>query len=234
MRTQRINMLDYIKVLMMNPLFEGISEDEIERILACSDAQKKHYEKLETIVCEHSKMTSIGIILSGGAQATKLDISGKRFVLSNLAVNSVFGDVLSVGSSRVSPVTVTAMERSEVLFVPMDYIITYCSKMCVHHIRLFRNMLNIVSEKFFELHNRINCIIKPGLREKLMYFLSEASSRADSRIFSIPFSRAELAEYLNADRSAVSRELSKMKKEGIIDYHKNSFKLISDMSSEKM
>lgn len=215
----------YVHLLKKNPLFEGITESEIFEILSCSKARVAHYEKGGVILSEQSEVRDIGIIIEGKAQASKLELSGKRFVIAHHSRNSIFGVVLSISSRRISPVTVTAVEPTSALLIPVDYVISYCANMCGHHIRLLGNMLNIVSEKYFELHDRINCIIKPTLREKIMCYLGAQALRRDG-IFEIPFNRETLAEYLNSERSAVSRELSSMKKDGIIDYHKNSFKIL--------
>jgi len=116
------------------------------------------------------------------------------------------------------------------LLIPINSLLNPCEKQCTSHDKLIRNLLNSVSEKFFELYNRIFCITQSTMRDKIMYFLENASKAfASGRrgfIFSIPYDRAALAEYLNVERSALSRELSAMKRDGLIDYHKNNFRLL--------
>ncbi len=97
---------------------------------------------------------------------------------------------------------------------------------CPRHEKLLRNYLGIVAEKGLVLHERIDCLLKPSLREKIMNYLLRVSREQQSRTFSIPMNRNEMADYLNIERSALSRELSRMKRDGLIDYHRDSFKLL--------
>lgn len=217
MRNEKM-MNEYIPKLANNPLFAGIQES-IGNVLVCANAQIVTCDKNEIIIREQSEVKNIGVVLKGSAQASMLESSGKRFILAHLSENSIFGEVLAVGSGQKSPVTVTATEPVTVLLIPFAGVISGDK-------RLLKNLLSIISDEYFDLQERINCIIKPTLREKILFYLNRASERSRNTTFYIPFDREGLAGYLNAERSAVSRELSAMKKEGIIDYHKNAFKLL--------
>jgi CRP-like cAMP-binding protein len=111
------------------------------------------------------------------------------------------------------------------LSLPAKGILNCCPKRCACHERLIRNLLWAVSQKYFELQERLACLIQPTLRDKLLFYLKGVANKAGSHTFNIPFDRAALAEYLNAERSALSRELSAMKRDQLIDYYKNTFKL---------
>ena len=211
-------------------LFEGMTEVEQKALLECLKARVQHYEKGEYLFQEHEKVNWLGIILTGLIEASKLDSSGKRFVISRPGRGNVFGDVLSLHPESQSPVTVTALEPVSALLIPATGLLNPCQKRCASHDKLIRNLLMSVSEKYFELSDRIFCITRPTMRGKIMYYLEGASEAAfpghRGCIFSIPYDRAALAEYLNAERSALSRELSAMKRDGLIDYHKNNFRLL--------
>lgn len=209
---------EYLTELAKNPLFKGMMNG-LGEILTAANAKAAVYDKDEIIIMEQSTVSNIGVVLSGEAQATMLDPSGKRFILARHGRNSIFGGILAVGGEQKSPVTVTATCASTVLLIPFAGVIGGDK-------RLLLNLLNIISGKYFELQERINCIIKPTLREKILFYLTSASHRSHGTTFYIPFSREGLSDYLNAERSALSRELSSMKKDGIIDYHKNAFKLL--------
>ena len=208
-----------------NPLLAGITDEEQKKLLECLKARVCYYNKGECLVREQETIEHLGIILEGSVEASKLEMSGRRLVFSRPGRGSVFGDVLSLHPKRFSPVTVTALEYVSVLMIPAAGLLEPCQKRCGSHDKLLRNLLNSVSEKYFELHDRIFCITQPTLRDKIMYFL-ESESTARRRIFDIPYDRAALAEYLNAERSALSRELSAMRRDGLIDYHKNKFRLL--------
>lgn len=220
-------MTEYLPELLKNPLFTGITEKEdLLSILISVNARVASYRNGNIIIGEGDEVNDIGIILAGEAQASMLDLSGKRFILSRLSTGNIFGDVLSVSSRQKSPVTVVATDTTTALLIPFVNIVGNRQSISYGDNRLLINLLNIISLKYFELQGRISCIIKPTLREKILFYLNSVSKRENNSAFCIPFSREALAEYLNAERSALSRELSAMKKEGIIDYYKNSFKIL--------
>jgi CRP-like cAMP-binding protein len=208
------------------PLFENINLDELDKLLNCVNAYILNKEKGDIILREHSEMTNVGILLSGELRATRLDPSGKQLVIAHHSAGSIFGYILSFSPTQKSPVTVTAFTNAAILMIPFEGMLNRCYKMCACHDKLMHNMLRVVSHKYFALQERLTCIMRPTLREKILFYFEKAAVQEGSRTFNIPFDRAALAEYLNAERSALSRELSAMKREGIIDYYKNTFKLL--------
>ena len=213
-----------------NPLFVGVTEAEQNALFECLKARERSYGKGEELLREQEPADRLGVILTGDVEASRLDISGRRLVISRLGPGSVFGDVLSLYPERPSPVTVTALGSVSALLLPAAGLLEPCAKHCAGHEKLIRNLLRSVSAKYFELHDRLYCITRATMREKIMFYLESASesSGKDSRgrIFTIPFDRSALAGYLNVERSALSRELSAMKRDGLIDYHRNSFRLL--------
>jgi len=199
-------------------------------LLECLKARIKHYEKGDCLLREQETVDRLGIILAGSVEASKLEMSGKRLIISRLGRGDIFGDVLSLHHERQSPVTVAALENVSALLIPVTALLSPCHKRCISHDTLMRNLISRVSEKYFELQDRIFCITRSTVREKITYFLEGASEAAstDRRdcVFSVPYDRAALAEYLNIDRSALSRELSAMKRDGLVDFHKNNFRLL--------
>jgi len=207
-----------------------MTADERKDLLECLRAHIKHYDKGEFLLREQETVDCLGILMTGSVEASKLEISGKRLIISRLEQGDIFGDVLSLRSERHSPVTVTALENVAALLIPIVSLFSPCNKQCASHNKLIQNLLNSVSAKFFELYNRISCITRSTTREKIMFFLKSMSKTTctgpQGCVFSIPYDRAALAEYLNVDRSALSRELSAMKRDGLLDYHKNNFRLL--------
>jgi len=213
----------YIQILAKNKLFDGIPISGAAVFLACADARAVNYKKNEEIISEHSVVKDIGVLMSGLAFATKLEAGGKRVIISRLEKGSIFGDVLSGASKIKSPVTVTAMSAAAAVLIPFKKAVLQGENPWRE--RFLLNVVDILSEKYFALQERVSCIIRPTLRDKILFYLNSVSTANDGEMFTIPFGRDELADYLNADRSALSRELSAMKKDGLIDYHKNSFRL---------
>ena len=219
-------MTEYIEDLAQTNLFSGIDPEDIIRLLCCIGAKRVDYVKDELIIEEGSMVYDFGIILSGHGRSIKWDMNDKVIIITLLKKGSEIGIILSASLEHKSPVSVQAQDDVSILSIPFDRVFTRCEKNCLCHDKLLRNYINIVAEKGLVLHERIDCLLKPTIREKILTYLMKISREQQSRTFSIQINRNEMAEYLNVERSALSRELSYMKREGLIDYHKNVFKLI--------
>lgn len=123
-------------------------------------------------------------------------------------------------------VSVLASERCEILFLEIQRVFTVCSPACGYHSRLIRNLLTIMARKNLMLTRKIDHMSQRTIREKVMAYLSCEAERWGNEAFEIPFNRQQLADYLAVDRSALSAELSRMQKDGLIEYGKNRFRII--------
>ena len=221
-------MQEYIEDLTQTDLFSGIKLDEIPGLLDCLQIRHAKYIKGDLIIEEGSMVYDFGIIVSGHGRSIKWDeFSDRIIIITLLKKGSVIGVMLAASLEHKSPVSVQAQDDVAVLFIPFDRVFTRCEKGCPCHDKLLRNYINAVAEKGLVLHERIDCLLKPTAREKILAYLTRVSSEQNKRTFAIPINRNEMAEYLNIERSSLSRELSSMKRDGLIDYHKNTFRLQS-------
>lgn len=216
----------YLEDLSHMKLFSGIEPQEIAGLLDCLHARRVHYNRDEMIIEEGSCVHKFGVMLSGHARSIKWDASDRLIILTLLEKGSEIGVLLAAQPGKASPVSVEALDDVSVLQIPFDRIPAHCVKACPKHERLLRNYISIVAEKGLILHERINCLLKPTVREKILAYLLRVSREQNSASFQIPLNRNALAEYLNVERSALSRELSSMRRDGLIDYHLNCFKLL--------
>ena len=168
---------------------------------------------------------SVGIILAGAIEAVRLAPDGSRLPITRMGPGGVFGDVLG-GSSLTSPVTVTARSPCEVLLVPYDS--------SAAGQQVLQNLVRTISDKYFLLARRVDLLLLRSLRAKVSAYLLAEAERAGQLTFRIPFTRAQLADYLNCDRSALSRELSRMQREGLLDTYRSSFKLLQPDALRKL
>lgn len=219
--------MEYISVLEKSHLFNGIKKENIKKMIKCLRAEYKEYEKNETVLWQGSVVTKIGIVLSGHARSTKTDISGKLVIVTLLEESSYIGVLLAASHNHKSPVSVQALDHLSALFFPAEHILASCRHACQCHRKLLSNFLDGIAEKALILHDRNDCLIKPTVRDKVLTYLTRVANEKDNRSFIIPLDRNAMAEYLNVDRSALSRELTRMKKDGLIDFYKNSFKLLT-------
>ncbi|MCL1846630.1 MAG: Crp/Fnr family transcriptional regulator [Coriobacteriia bacterium] len=212
------------EVAKHNPLFQGIAFSDFEKMLTCLSAKTMRYHKDAVILLSGDAVHFVGLILSGSILIIKEDIEGRRTILTEHSVAETFGEVFACAGISQSPVTILAAEASEVLLIDYRRIITTCTAACPFHALLIENMLRLVAVNNLMLNQKIDILSKRSTREKLLQYFD--TQRGVAKKFTLPFNREELAHYLCVDRSALSNELSKMRKEGLIDFHRNQFELL--------
>ena len=218
-----IVMKNFLPLLCSTSLFNGLTPEELQTLLAQLGAVMRSYGKGEALVLAGEPNRRVGIVLSGELEAYRPGPQGARIPITHMEPGGVFGDVLS-GSSLASPVTVMASVPCEVLLIPYERLLLSDSSPA--HQQTLRNLVRTISDKYFSLSRRIDLLVLKSLRAKVCAYLLSEAERAGSLTFSIPFSRIQLADYLNCDRSALSRELSQMQRDGLLDTYKSSFKLL--------
>lgn len=211
---------------MNSPLFSGIQPDELKTMLGCIGYHISHFQKGEMIAFEEENIRHVGIILSGKVDMIKEDLWGNKTMLVRIGRDEVFGETFACGDDNVSVVSFIVSEDAKILFLPFDKVMHSCTMACVFHHQLIENMVRIIANKNRDLMRKVEVISKKSLREKILAYLSIQAQMHQSGYFEIPLGRVEWAEYLCADRSALTRELVKMKEEGLIDYDKNCFRIL--------
>ena len=201
-------------------LFQGLEEAEITSLLGCLNAAERRFQKGEAILSEGSITENIGIVLSGMAVISCNDIWGNTSILGHVAPGSVFAEVYACIPGQPMLVTVSAVEDTSALFMNVGRVLATCTNACPFHAKLVRNLLTVCAHKSLQLSQRIQHTSSKSIRGRLMSYFSECAKRAGSNSFLIPYSRQQLADYLNVDRSAMCNELSKMQKECLIEYER--------------
>lgn len=213
-------------ILNSCPLFHGVSGEELGSMLGCLDARERHYSKGEAIFREGDRAEWVGIVLEGEVHIMKEDYAGNRSVIGAVGQGQLFGEVFACAGVEHLPVSAVATQPCRVLLVSCRRIITTCPSSCGFHNLVIRNLLHIVARKNLMLNQKIEFLSKKTTRDKLLAFLSAHAKAQNSKIFSIPYDRQALADYLGVERSAMSAELSRLKKDGVIDFHKNQFRFL--------
>lgn len=219
-------MMDVVVKNLQSPLFAGIDAADFEGMLGCIGYHVKTYQKGEIIALEEENINHVGVVMEGSVDMLKEDIWGNRTMLVRTYPQDIFGETFACGEDSLSVVTFAAAENCRVLFLSFCRVMHTCTHACQFHQTLIENMVRLIARKNRELMRKVEVVSKKTLREKILAYLSVQSQSQGSRRFELPLGRVEWAEYLNADRSALTRELAKMKDEGIIDYHKNSFEIL--------
>ncbi|MEY8297761.1 MAG: Crp/Fnr family transcriptional regulator [Emergencia timonensis] len=217
------NYIDEIKTL---PLFTGIKHEDLEPMLTCLGSYLKTYKKGQFVSLAEEPLKCVGVLLSGKVHMIKEDLWGNKTILVLIKEGGVFGETFACGSDMVSTVTFVTASECKVLFMPFDRILHSCNLSCVFHHRLIENMVRLIADKNVQFLERLEVASKRTLREKILSFLSAQAEFHDNREFVISMGRLELADYLCVDRSALTRELSNMEDDGLIEYEKNRFKIL--------
>lgn len=216
--------MDY-SVLLRSDLFQGTLETEAKTMLHCLGSSSRQYEKGQTIYQMGQHVEHIGLVLSGSVNVEHDGICGNKSILGHVEAGQIFAETYACIPSEPLMVSVIACEKTQVLFLNAARIVTTCPNSCAHHNKLIQNLLQIAAQKNLGLSRRILHTASKSIRGRLLSYLSEQVVRQGGNQFTIPFNRQQLADYLEVDRSALSNELSKMQREGMLTYHRNSFSL---------
>ena len=208
-----------------SPLFDGISKQERGAMLGCIGYHIGTFKKGGIVALEGENLRHIGIVLSGSVDMVKEDFWGHKTMLLRIRKDEIFGETFACGEDNLSVVTFQVSEDAKILFLPFDRVMHSCTMACRFHHQLIENMVHIIANKNRDLMRKVEVVSRRSIREKLLTYLSIQAQAQGSRYFEIPLGRLELAEYLCVDRSALTRELAKMKDEGLLDYDRNWFRI---------
>lgn len=204
-------------------LFEGCTEEEIRKMLKCWNAEERSYKAGEVVLHAGKPVHNFGIILEGSVRAEHTNVFGETALITLTEVGRSFAEAYACAPSNVPTVTHVANEDCRVLFIPAQGAMHRCPKRCECHLRVSSNLTALISLRYLELMRRTYTITYKSTREKVLAFLSLYAMREGSHEFNIHYNREQMANYLGVDRSALSAELSRMKKAGLIDFRKNHF-----------
>lgn len=213
----------FMSVLKKCPLFQGLDEAGISNLLPCFKPTLREFQKGDLICLAGDAQETIGIVLAGEVQVQNEDFAGNRLIIGVFGPGELFGEVSAYAGRGVWPNTVVAGSAGKVLFIPFDMLSQPCCRVCDFHQSMIRNMLGIVAGKAMIMNKRLSYFKLRSMREKLAAFLYEQYKLNGSRTFLVGMNREELADYLNVSRPSMSRELGRMKEEGIIDFFRSSF-----------
>lgn len=219
-------MKDFYPVLERCPLFDGIGIEDLAGLLGCLGSRKQFAARGQTVFREGDPATHVGIVLSGAVQMVRQDFYGNRSIVAHIGPGGLFGESYACAGIELMPISVVADEDSAVLLIDARRITVCCGNACAFHSRIIFNMLRLVANKNLVFDQKIQVTSKRTTREKLMAYLMSQMKLQNSSSFAIPYDRQELADYLEVDRSGLSAEISKLRKEGILKCQKNQFTLL--------
>ena len=207
------------------PLFQGLDMEEINEVLQRFHGLIKHFPKSDYIYLAGDCVENLCVVLEGTVQMIKEDIWGEKAIIANLGAGSVFAENFLGRLGDRSVVSYFVASDSEVLMLPLGRMLFDSNTNSKASQRLMCNIVSILADNNTRLIEKTEILCKKTLRSKILAYLEQEARNNGSHRFTIPFNRTDLANYLDADRSALTRELARMREEGLIDYNKNTFEL---------
>ena len=211
-------------ILRNTGLFEGIEDDEMDTMLKCLGAFTRRYAKDEFLFRRGDRTDCLGVILSGNVREIREDWWGNRTVLADVGKGQAICTDYAC-TSDVLDISIVSTMPTEVMYLDVGRAANVCNSSCEFHNRLVKNLMRSLARMSLGMNRRLDQLSKRSTREKVCAFLSDQARAAGSSDFIIGMNRQEMADYLGVDRSAMSTELGKMQRDGILEFQRNHFVL---------
>lgn len=219
-------MKEYYQVLESCALFRGMNAGEISSVLNCIGSELITVKKNRCIYYSTDISGKTGIVLTGSVLLTQEDPEGNRSILTKCLPGDFFGEMQPTDIGSNSDTVIFADSDSEIMLLDLNVILNVCSSSCQYNRNLICNMVTAFADRLTVFTDKITHMNKRTTKDKLMSYLRSESSRQGSESFDIPFDRQELADFLGVDRAAMSAELSKLQKAGLLKTTRNHFELL--------
>lgn len=213
------------ELLKKTVVFRGMTDDELAAALSALRAGTKEYAKEEVILHAGSTTDMMGLVLEGSVRIESNDMWGNRTILSHVGKGQVFAETYAMVKDEPLLVDAVANEDCRILMMHIGSLGSYSQDLSLWRLKLVSNILNISMRKNLMLSGRSFHTSPKSIRGRVKAYLSSVSLQEGSNVFDIPFDRQQLADYLNVERTALSKELGKMQKDGLIRVRKNHFRL---------
>lgn len=218
-----------ISVLRTNALFTGIIPKKIPDVLICLNTFQKEYTAGETIYPIHESHDYIGVLLKGTADTNLVTLSGDNVIIERLQPGNFFGEAFACTGIANNLIEVISKSATTILFIRISKLFHSEGCCCQYRLKVIENLLQLLGEKNIVLNARIHIFTQKSLREKIMmYFILLANRTSPNKVL-LPFDRQGFADFLSTERSALSRELSKMQMDGLILIDGRNIELISEV-----
>ena len=195
------------------PIFHDISTRSISRMMECFHVRQTCYAPGSAVREYGENRREVGIITSGAADLVRIDYNGTRTILEHLETGSIFGEVLAFTVQTGDSISVVTDSGCQVMYMDYDHIMKRCENACQHHSQLVQNLFSLVTEQMQQMGQRVEVLSRRSIREKLLCYFS---IQAKNGTFTLPFTLSALADYIGSDRSAMMRELRKLRQEGLV------------------
>lgn len=202
--------------MIRSPLLEGVSPQEYQTMHACLGVYEQSFRPDDVIYDFGDGRGLLGIVSQGSAVVERIDREGGRAILEHLGPGGVFGEMMMFKAAGDDSVVVRAAAPTRVSFLRSEAVMRRCEHACACHSRMVENLFRLVTEKATSLSERVEVLSRRSIREKLLRYFQLQAAKGHGPSFQLPFSLSALADYISADRSAMMRELKKMRDEMLV------------------
>lgn len=219
-------MKDPMEIIKNTKLFAEMKDEDISSVLSCLCTVEKKLLRGQHLYRAGEKIANAALVLEGAIHIYREDYWGNSSIIAEAGEGELLGEVYSYFSDEPAGINAVAVRDSVVILMDIRRMLLTCGTACSYHTKLIQNFVRVIADKNRELTQKIEHLSQRSIRGKLMSYLSEQSLKAGSDSFVIPFNRQQLADFLSVDRSAMSKELGKLKEERVLDFYKNHFTLM--------
>ena len=224
----------WVEAISKSAFFSGISIEVLPGIMDCLNSKIVDYKKNGYIAIEDEAFEGVGIVLNGEIAVVKENYNGSRTIMAILSQGGIFGEMAAFYGEKKWPATVIAQSDCTIMYIHPEKILDVCDKVCMCHKTLIANIIKVISQKVFNLNSKVEYLTIKSMRGKLSKYLLEQYKKEKSMTFTLPLNREELADFLNVSRPSMSRELGKLRDEGIIDFYRESMRIIDLAKLQEM
>ena len=219
-------MEENLTILRRCSLFAGLSDTQTAALLQSLHPVRRSFSKGEVLLLAGYETQELGVVLCGQIEAEKQTADGVTLTLTRMGPGGIFADILAGSRGAKSPVTVTAATDVTVLLIPYKSLLRPGVPLDAAHAAVLQNLVAAMADKYFALDRRVELLMLHSLREKVLHYLRTEALPAPGGAVRTPYTRAGLAAYLGCERSALCRELSRMRRDGILQIDGRVFRLL--------
>lgn len=216
-----------IEKIKDNRLFRGLSHEDVKKIFTCCKAKIQKYENNQFVFEKGDVINNVGIVLDGEFNLVSQKFNGTRVIVTTLTFNDMFGEAMIFSSANTSPYDLVSQGTSMALFIPKSFFINVCPNSCDFHKILISNMLSILSDKIVMLNSKMRILNAESIKSKIAIYLLSIYKKTNKLTFDMNMKRQEMSEFLNVTRPSLSRELSNMQSDSIIEVYRTSVKILN-------
>lgn len=223
------NMNEIMEKIKKNEFFNGIDDSKVEKIILELRHISKKYSKWQIIANEGEECNSLGLVIEGTIEIQRIYSSGKHIVLKRMEAGEVFGEAIIFSKRNEYPATIISSSDSVVSYLKKEDII----KLCLNEEIILKNFITLLSDKIFVLNRKIKTISFRSVKQKVINFILEQINEQKSTVVKLKLSKEQIASLLGIPRPSFSRELMKLRDDGLIEFDRNMIKVVDLESLEE-